>query len=116
MKKILTLYISFLSKPPKTKADIMTQIKHIPMFFKLTWKEKENIEVGNLEKQNIYMNLFVVDAFCWGEKNIHTKKQPIKKTNKQTNWQYLRWKILKSDLENTVKQSSVKWKTTFTTG
>lgn len=107
MKKILTLYISFLSKPPKTKADIMTQIKHIPMLcFKLTWKEKENIEVGNLEKQNIYMNLFVVDAFCWGEKNIHTKKT----TNQKKKFK------LKSDLENTVKQSSVKWKTSFTTG
>lgn len=30
MKKILTLYNSFLSKPSKTKTDIMTQIKQYP--------------------------------------------------------------------------------------
>lgn len=61
------------------------------------------------------MNLFVVDAFCWGEKNIHTKKTTNKKKKKLAISEMKNFK-LKSDLENTVKQSSVKWKTSFTTG
>lgn len=52
--------------------------------FKLTWKKKENVEIGDLEKQNIYMNLFVIAAYCW--ETTTTTNQPNKKKKPDNIW------------------------------
>lgn len=62
------------------------------------WKEKENINIVNLEKWDMNMNAFTTTAFCWEGKK----------------WQHLGLNVLNfSELEYTVKLNSVKWKTGF---